>query len=46
MRAFGETWVWAMAPHQPDPQRPEIEWAINRVSGQDPLANAREQALR
>ena len=34
----GETWVWAMAPHQPDPQRPGIEWSINRVSGQDWIA--------
>jgi uncharacterized protein len=35
---IGETWVWAMAPYQPDPQRPGIEWVINRVSGQDPIA--------
>ncbi len=35
---IGETWVWAMAPHQPDPQRPPIEWTINRASGQDPIA--------
>ena len=35
---IGETWVWAMAPHQPDPQRPPIEWAINRVGGQEPIA--------
>jgi hypothetical protein len=35
---IGETWVWAMAPYQPDPQRPEIEGAVNRVSGQDPIA--------
>jgi predicted AAA+ superfamily ATPase len=35
---IGETWVWAMAPHQPDSKRPGIEWAINRVSGQDPIA--------
>jgi uncharacterized protein len=35
---IGETWVWAMAPYQPDPQRPGIEWSINRVSGQDPIA--------
>ena len=35
---IGETWVWAMAPYQPDPQRPGIEWSINRVSGQDAIA--------
>jgi uncharacterized protein len=35
---IGETWVWAMAPYQPDPKQPTIEWAINRVSGQDPIA--------
>ncbi len=35
---IGETWVWAMAPHQPDPKQSGIEWAINRVSGQDPIA--------
>jgi hypothetical protein len=35
---IGETWVWAMAPYQPEPQRPGIEWSINRVSGQDPIA--------
>ena len=35
---IGETWVWAMAPYQPDPQQPGIEWTINRVSGQDPIA--------
>ena len=36
--AIGETWVWALAPHQPDPQQPGIDWAINRLSGQDALA--------
>ena len=35
---IGETWVWAMAPYQPDPKQPGIEWAINRVSGQDSIA--------
>ncbi len=35
---IGETWVWAMAPYQPDPKQPGIEWAINRVSGQEPIA--------
>jgi predicted AAA+ superfamily ATPase len=35
---IGETWVWAMVPCQPDPKQPGIEWAINRVSGQDPIA--------
>jgi predicted AAA+ superfamily ATPase len=34
----GETWVWAMAPHQPDPKQPGIEWVINRVNGQDSIA--------
>jgi len=33
-----ETWIWALAPHQPDPRSPGIEWSINRVSGQEPLA--------
>ena len=27
-----------MAPYQPDPKQPGIEWAINRVSGQDSIA--------
>jgi uncharacterized protein len=35
---IGETWVWALAPHQPDPQRPGIEWAVHRLSGQDAIA--------
>ncbi|MGH3675761.1 MAG: hypothetical protein ACRDU5_08505 [Mycobacterium sp.] len=35
---IGETWVWALAPHQPDPQRPGIEWTINRLSGRDAIA--------
>ncbi len=35
---IGETWVWAMAPYQPDPKQPGIQWTINRVSGQDPIA--------
>ncbi len=35
---IGETWVWAMAPYQPDPKQPGIDWAINRVSGQDAIA--------
>ena len=35
---IGETWVWAMAPYQPDPKQSGFEWAINRVSGQDPIA--------
>jgi predicted AAA+ superfamily ATPase len=33
-----ETWIWTMAPHQPDPTRPRIEWAVERVSGNEPLA--------
>jgi uncharacterized protein len=35
---IGETWVWALAPYQPDPQQPGIEWTINRLSGLDALA--------
>ena len=35
---IGETWVWAMAPYQPDPKQPGIEWVINRLSGQDSIA--------
>jgi hypothetical protein len=35
---IGETWVWALAPHQPDPTQPPIEWAIHRLSGQDAIA--------
>jgi uncharacterized protein len=34
----GETWVWALSPHQPDPQRQGVEWSINRLSGQDQIA--------
>jgi hypothetical protein len=33
-----KTWIWTMAPHQPDPARPRIEWAIERISGNEPLA--------
>ena len=33
-----ETWIWALAPRQDDPQRPEIQWQIDRVGGQEPLA--------
>jgi hypothetical protein len=33
-----ETWIWAFAPRQDDPQRPEIQWQIDRVGGQEPLA--------
>jgi hypothetical protein len=35
---IGETWVWALAPYQPDPQRPGSEWSIHRLSGQDAIA--------
>lgn len=35
---INETWIWALAPHQPDPQRPGIEWAVHRLSGQDAIA--------
>ena len=33
-----ETWAWAMAPYQSDPQKPDIEWSFQRLSGQDSLA--------
>jgi uncharacterized protein len=33
-----ETWIWTMAPHQPDPAKPRIEWAVERVSGNEELA--------
>jgi hypothetical protein len=33
-----ETWIWAMAPHQPEPTKPEIEWSIEKVSGNEPLS--------
>jgi uncharacterized protein len=33
-----ETWIWALAPRQDDPRRPEIQWQIDRVGGQEPLA--------
>jgi hypothetical protein len=32
-----ETWIWTMAPHQPEPTKPEIDWTIERVSGNEPL---------
>jgi hypothetical protein len=35
---IGETWIWAMAPYQSDPQRPGIDWSIHRLSGQDAIA--------
>ena len=33
-----ETWCWAMAPHQPHPLKPELEWDVNRIGGQEGLA--------
>ena len=33
-----ETWVWALSPHQPQPNRPAIEWESARLSGDGPLA--------
>ena len=33
-----ETWRWALAPYQPDPQDRKIEWLVSPVTGQDALA--------
>jgi hypothetical protein len=33
-----ETWIWATAPHQPEPTKPEIEWSIEKVSGNEPVS--------
>lgn len=33
-----ETWIWAMAPHQPEPTKPDLDWSITRMSGLQPLA--------
>jgi hypothetical protein len=33
-----ESWVWTLAPHQPDPRAADIAWSPQRVSGQESLA--------
>jgi uncharacterized protein len=33
-----ETWSWALAPVQPDPNNPAIEWDAERVQGNESLA--------
>ena len=34
---MGETFVWLLVPGQDDPRNAEIEWAITRVTGGDPI---------
>jgi len=33
-----ETYSWVLAPHQPDAQKPELEWSELRLQGAGPLA--------
>lgn len=35
-----ETWCWALAPHQPDPRSPEIDWTPTRLQGEGLVARA------
>ena len=30
-----ETWCWALAPSQPDPKKPSIEWDTERLQGNE-----------
>ena len=39
-----ETWIWLLAPSQPDPKA-EIEWAATRLQGQDALVSRASRKL-